>query len=130
MWGEAQVTFPDWQGNIQVDQKMTGVTWRELIGLERDGWGIVGIDIGGGEHSHQLSVVAVDMRNYPEDTKYTDVAKQNDGVLPVTEFLIHDVDPYQFLQEMTHHLELRMRPRSVLDLPIQVVAYGDVPEQE
>jgi hypothetical protein len=127
MWGDATVTYPDWQGTAQLDQKMTGETWPELVDLEREDWTIVGIDIGGGESGQDLRVIAVDRREYPGSMD--DVAANNGGVLPVTEFLIHDVDPYEFLRNMTHVFELRLRARSIVNAQIQVVARGDVPEQ-
>lgn len=128
IWRDAKVTYPDWQGTAQLDQKMTGVTWRELIDLERESWSIVGIDIGGGEQAHDLSVVAVNRREH--SGSYAEIAARNGGALPVTEFLIHDVDPYEFLRNMSHMFEMRLKVRSVVDLDIQVTASGEVPEQE
>lgn len=128
IWGDAAVTYPDWQGTIQVDERRTGTQLDELVGLDFDRWGIVGIDIGGGEHSHTLHVLAVDKQK-TKDARYEDVAAANGGELPVTDFLIHDVDPYKVLQALSHVLELRMRVRSTVGLTIRVTSLGDVPEQ-
>lgn len=129
IWGDAEVTYPDWQGTIQVDERRTGTQLDELVGLDFDRWGIVGIDIGGGESGHTLHVLAVDKQK-TGDAHYEDVAAANGGELPVTDFLIHDADPYAVLQALTHVLELRMRVRSTVGLTIRVTALGDVPEQD
>jgi hypothetical protein len=127
IWGDAEVGYPDWQGTIQVDERRTGTQLNELVGLDFDTWGIVGIDIGGGEHAHSLNVLAVDRRE--NDASYAEVAAANGGELPVRSFLIHDVDPYKVLQALTHVLDLRMRVRSTVGLPIRVTSLGDVSEQ-
>jgi hypothetical protein len=129
IWGDAEVTYPDWQGTIQVDERRTGTQLDELVGLDFDRWGIVGIDIGGGESAHTLHVLAVDKQK-TGDARYEDVATANGGDLPVTDFLIHDADPYAVLQALTHVLELRMRVRSTVGLTFRVAALGDVPEQD
>jgi hypothetical protein len=47
----------------------------------------------------------------------------------VTDFLVHDVDPWEPLLTMTHQIDLRLRTRGSRDFPIRVVALGDVPSQ-
>lgn len=128
IWGAADVSYPDWQGTIQIDERRTGKLLNELVGLDSAIWGIVGIDIGGGEHAHSLHVLAVDKRQ-TQGARYEDRAEANDGELPVRNFLIHDVDPYKVLQAMSHMLDLRMRVRNTVDVPIRVTSLGDVPEQ-
>jgi hypothetical protein len=52
-WGDASVSFPDWVGTAQLDQKMTGpVDLYDLTGVDPDEWLIVGLDFGGGESGY------------------------------------------------------------------------------
>lgn len=131
IWGDAEVTYPDWQGTAQLDQRMTTAGLEEVVGLDRKKWFVVGIDIGGGEHEHQLRVLAVDRQIFPPGGDvFPRIAEANGGKLPVTEFLVHDADPYEVLQKITHVFELRLRTRGTLGLAIRIVAHADVPEQK
>jgi hypothetical protein len=130
IWGDAEVTYPDWQGSVQIDERMTDTSLHELVGLDSDKWMIVGVDIGGGEGEHELRVLAIDASLAPEGGNiYPRIADQHGGELPVTNFLIHDVDPYEVLKAMSHVLDLRVRVRSLIGTPIRVTSYKDVPEQ-
>ena len=120
LWGDAEVTYPDWKGTAQLDERMTGRSLYELVGLDQDDWMIVGLDLGGGEHRHSLHVVAVPAG--------TDIHEQ--GEVRATDFLIHDVDPYEVLQQMTHMFELRLRLRALVGREIRIVERSDVPEQD
>ena len=134
IWGDAHVTYPDWNGTAQLDGRMTAPPLAGVIGLDGEEWMIVGFDIGGGEREnghHNLYVYAVD-RTLIRDT--SDVIKQvaadHGGEIPVTQFLVHNVDPYEILRAITHQFSLHMRSRGTRDWPIRVVALGDVPTQE
>lgn len=130
IWEAARVTYPDWNGNAQLDQRMTAAGLEELVGLDPDEWMIAGFDIGGGESGQFLRVVAVSRDVIPDGGDvYPRIAEANGGEIPATEFLIHDVDPYEILRKITHVFELRMRARGTRDIPIRVVAQGDVPPQ-
>lgn len=104
VWGEASVTYPDWKGTAQLDERMT-VPWEGLartVGLNHEQWQVVGFSIGGGEHGYNLRLYAT-----PRDV--WEKAKPDDGTeVEVTEFLVHDVDPLAILQRMTHMFELNM----------------------
>jgi hypothetical protein len=113
-------------GTAQLDERMTGRQIEEIVGLDADEWSVVGLDIGGGEHAHSLRVVAVRMGDHEHLSR---LAEANGGRLPVTEFLVHDVDPYAVLKEITHMFELRLRVRASANFEIHVVDQGDVPEQ-
>ncbi|KJL35474.1 hypothetical protein [Microbacterium azadirachtae] len=131
IWRDAEVTYPDWNGTAQLDQRMTAPGIETLIGLDPDEWFVIGLDIGGGEHKHELRVVAVAREHVPDGGDVLPrIADANGGAIPVTEFLVHDVDPYEILQRITHMFELRMRVRGARDLPIKVTALGDVPTQD
>jgi hypothetical protein len=120
VWGDAEVTHPDWKGTAQLDQKITGQTsLYDLVGLDHDEWMIIGLDLGGGEHKHNLHVIAV-----PAGTNIHDQDE-----IQATDFLIHDVDPYRLLKAMSHVFELRMRLRALVNVPIRIVELSDVPEQ-
>ncbi|MEW1955138.1 hypothetical protein [Terrabacter sp. NPDC080008] len=126
IWGDAAVTYPDWKGTAQLDQRMTGKQLEEIIGLD-DGWLVVGLDMGGGETRHDLRVLAVRPDQVPEGGGVLPViAAQNGGEIPVTEFLVHNVDPYAVLRAITHMFELRLRISSTERLPIRIVEQGDL----
>lgn len=132
-WGDATVTYPDWSGGAQLDERMAGTSpgLEAAVGLDPDEWLVCGIDIGGGESSHDLRVVAVHRDNVPEGGDvFPRIAETNGGEIPVTEFLIHDVDPYEVLRSVTHVFEMRLRSRGTRDLPIRVMTQSDVPEQQ
>ncbi|WP_138758740.1 hypothetical protein [Modestobacter altitudinis] len=118
LWGEAEVTYPDWVGTAQLDKRMTGPSLNDLVGLNHDDWFIIGLDIGGGEHSHALRVIAI-----PQG------AETAEEEVVATEFLIHNKDPYEILQAMTHVFELRLRVSRFADRPIRIMSLSDVPEK-
>lgn len=131
IWGDAAVTYPDWQGTLQMDERRTGPLLHDLVGLDSDEWLIVGLDIGGGEHAHDLRVLAVDRGIVPEGGSVLPrIAEANGGEIPVTEFLIHDVDPYEVLRSAAHVVDLRLRISSAVGIPIRVRNLADVPEQD
>lgn len=131
IWRDAEVTYPDWIGTAQLDQRATAAGVEEVVGLDRDEWMVIGLDIGGGEHAHHLRVVAVHRDDVPEGGDVLPrIAEANGGEIPVTEFLIHNVDPYAALRAVTHQFELRLRTRGTRDLPIRVIRQSDVPEQD
>lgn len=66
IWRDAEATYPDWNGTAQLDQRMTAAGVEELIGLDRDEWFVIGLDVGGGEHKHVLRVVAVAREDIPD----------------------------------------------------------------
>jgi hypothetical protein len=127
IWGSASVTYTDWIGTAALDQRRTGPQLEEIVGLDPDEWMVIGLDIGGGETSHDLRVLAVPNQLIPEtDNVLPKIAQANDGAIPVTEFLVHDVDPYEILRKITHVFELRLRMASTENLEIKVVERGDV----
>ncbi|RJN32906.1 hypothetical protein [Nesterenkonia natronophila] len=123
---EAQVTYPDWKGTAQLDQRKTTDTLEEVVGLDPDKWIIVGFDIGGFERpeSRKMHVVAATREHFSEVRELDDALE-----LQVTDFLIHNVDPFEILQKITHVFEMRMRIRHLPAERIRVVNLKDVPEQ-
>ena len=131
IWGDASVTYPDWVGTAQLDQRMTTWTIEQMLGDRLNGWMVIGIDIGGGEHEHQLEVIAVPEDSLPEGGGgLAEYASRNGGEIPATDFLVHDFNPYEFLKAITHMFELRLRVRSIADIPIRIVSRADIPEQD
>ncbi|MGO0578252.1 hypothetical protein [Ornithinimicrobium panacihumi] len=124
IWGDASVTYPDWVGTAQLDERKTAAQVEEVVGLDHKEWLVIGLDLGGGEDGgHELRVVAVHRDNVPEGGDVLPrIAAANNGEIPVTEFLIHDKDPYEVLQAITHSFELRLRLS--LDPPTDVVEWG------
>lgn len=136
IWGDAEVTYPDWRGTAQLDQRITSRVPGEdpgveaLVGLDHEKWWVVGIDIGGGEHEHWLRLLAVSQDIMPAGgDAFRRIAESNDGEIPVTEFLVHDVDPYAVLKAISHQFALRLRVASTVGVTLRVVDQGDVPEQ-
>lgn len=127
-WADASVTYPDWVGTAQLDQRATAPGVAAAVGLDPERWLVVGIDIGGGEHAHHLHVVAVDQTELRSGEGLSELAAANGGQLPVTDFLIHDADPYAVLKAITHMFQLRLRVRGLAAVPIQVVALADGPD--
>lgn len=127
IWRDAEVTYPDWKGTAQLDQRMTAAGVEELVGLDRDDWMVVGIDIGGGESGQELRVIAVARKDVPSGGDVLPrIADANDGEIPVTEFLVHGVDPYAVLRAMTHVFELRLRLNRTVGIPMRVLHRSDV----
>jgi hypothetical protein len=88
------------------------------------------LDMGGGEISHDLQVVAVHKDALPAGGDVLpSMAENTGGEIHATSFLIHDVDPYEVLRAITHQFELRLRVRGTLDYPIRIMSQADVPEQ-
>ncbi|PPF36351.1 hypothetical protein [Rathayibacter sp. AY1A3] len=131
LWGDARVGFPDWSGTAQLDQRRTGERARleDVIGLDHEEWMILGIELGGGEVEHgrhDLHVVAVRRSDLPA----TKVDFDYNEEIPVTDFLVHNVDPYGILRAITHSFELRFRHRGWGEHPLRVVSLSDVPKQD
>ncbi|MFV9424943.1 hypothetical protein [Microbacterium sp. S1037] len=131
IWRDAKVTYPDWNGTAQLDQKRTDELLEEIIGLDRNEWMIVGIDIGGGESGLDLHVVAVHHTDIPAGSDVlSTIADLNGGEIPVTDFLIHNVEPFYLLRRIIHQFQLRLRVHGAGNHPFRVKALGDVPEQK
>jgi hypothetical protein len=130
IWGDASVAYPDWVGTAQLDQRATTWTIEQILGDQLDGWFVIGIDIGGGEHEHALRVIAVPKDSLPEGGGVLpEYASRNGGEIPATSFLVHDFNPYEFLRAITHMFELRLRVRSIADIPVRIVSLADIPNQ-
>lgn len=130
IWRDAEVTYPDWKGTAQLDQRRTTTSIEEMIGLDRHAWMVVGLDIRGGKSGQNLHVVAIDRKDVPEGGDVLPrIAEANGGEIPVTEFLVHGVDPYAVLHAVTHMFELRLRLARSVGIPIRVVRQSDVPER-
>lgn len=120
-WGPATVTYPDWQGTMQIDEKVTGdVDMYSLANVNRDEWTIIGLEWGGGESGwHDLNLIVV-----PHGTDLD--ADQ----IEATNLLIHDVNPVEFLSKIMHSADFRLRTQRMVGKTITVTALGDVPEQD
>lgn len=125
IWGDASVTYPDWEGTAQLDERLT-VPWEGLartVGLDNDQWQIVGFNIGGGEEGYDLRIVAT-----PLDV-WRKIKADGDAEIEVTEFRVHDVDPLAILQQMTHVFELKMLLRGIDGRRVRVRALSDLPSE-
>ena len=125
-WGHASVSFPDWIGTAQLDQKMNGSTdVYDLTGIDRDEWQIIGLDFGAGEFGrHMPHVIAVRRSEWGESppSDLSDVR--------AVDIQIHNgIDPFELLQQMTHVLDMRFRIRAVKDSTITITELLDEPPQ-
>lgn len=125
-WGPAKVTYPDWQGTFQIDEKLTGYdSIYTLTGIDPNLWWIVGFDWGAGESGvHEPHAIVV--------PAHTDIEAEvaEHGYLPATDLLLHEVDAYSLFLRTVHVSEFRVRSRAIVGTPVRIVRLGDVPEQE
>lgn len=80
-WDEANFSFPDWKGTVQLDERVT-VRWEGLartVGLNGEQWQVIGFSIGGGELGYHLHVCAT-----PRDV-WERVASDDEAEVEVTE---------------------------------------------
>jgi hypothetical protein len=124
-WGEAAVSYPDWVGTAQLDQKLTEpVDVYDLTGIDRDEWLIVGLDFGGGESGmHNPHVIAV-RKSELYGRHISEIAN-----VRAADIQIHDVDPFELLRQMTHLLDMRFRIRAVEQATITITELLDEPPQ-
>jgi hypothetical protein len=121
-WGPASVTFPDWSGTAQIDEKMTGdVDVYSLTGVDPEEWVIIGLDFGGGESGlHLPHVIAV---------RTSDLGDKHIYELPeikaVDIQINNGVDPFELLKAIIHVMEMRFRVRSVVGTTITITELLD-----
>lgn len=130
IWDPASVTYADWSGTAQLDQEMTSANLSEVVGLDAAVWLPVGVEVSGGPNGYALRVLAVHRSQVaPTGSDVFDkIAAANGGELPVTEFLVRDVDPLTVLRAVAHQFALRMRSRGTRDLPIRVTSRAALPQ--
>ena len=124
-WGEASVSFPDWSGTAQLDQKMTGsVDIYSLTGVDRDEWVIIGLDFGGGESGMHIShVIAVRASEWNVNSDLSHIK--------AADIQVHAVDdPFDLLRQIMHVFDMRFRIRAVKDSTITITELLDVPPQD
>jgi hypothetical protein len=129
IWRVPQFSAPDWTGVAHLAQQRTA-DLAQLAGLDSEEWLVVGFDIRSGDQGHDLRVVAVHRDLLPEAADVLPkIAEEHGGEIPATEFLVHDVEPYELLQTISRSFELQMRARGTRDLPIRITAQVEGPEQ-
>lgn len=128
VWRDAEVTYPDYKGNAQLDFKKS--TRLADFGIDEDKWLLIGFDLGGGEHSQEARVVLLDSALLAEENvnNVGELAEKL-GYVPATEFLLHDVDPYELLKSISHMFEMRLRLRALEGHEIRITELSDIPEQ-
>jgi hypothetical protein len=125
-WGAASVSFPDWHGTAQLDQKLTGTEdVYSLTGIDPEKWAIIGLDFGGGESGmHQPHVIAV------RKSELGDQHPSAMSEIKAVDIQIHNgIDPFDLLRQITHVLDMRFRIRSVVDATITITELLDEPPQ-
>jgi hypothetical protein len=127
VWGDASVTYPDWSGTAQLDQKMTGRTdVYGLTGIDEDEFQIIGLDFGGGESGmHEIHVIAV-RKSELNDRHIADVSE-----VRAVDIQIHNgLDPFDLLRQIMHVFDFRLRIRSTVDSTITITELLDEPPQD
>lgn len=127
VWGDAEVSFPDWMGTAQLDQRLHGpVGVYELTGIDPEEWLIVGLDFFAGERGmHQPHVIAVRKSELGE-RHISDVSD-----VRAAKIQIHNgVDPFELLRQMTHLLNMRFRIRATKNATITITEILDEPPQD
>jgi hypothetical protein len=124
-WGPASVTYPDWQGTLQIDEVATSDLYG-LTGIDHDEWTIIGLDFGGGKSGmHMPHVIAV---------RKSELGGQHISErshIQAVDIQIHNgVDPFDLLRQMLNVMEMRLRVRSVVDATITINELLDEPPQE
>lgn len=124
-WTDANVTFPDWSGTAQLDEKHTGPTdIYDYTGVDRDEWQIIGLDFGGGESGmHKPHVIAVRVSEL--DGRH--IADVND--IKAADIQVHGIGAFELLQKMTHVLDMRFRTRATQNATITITELLDSPPQ-
>jgi hypothetical protein len=120
------VSFPDWIGTAQLDQKMYGpADVYELTGIDSEEWLIVGLDFGGGDSGwHNPHVIAVRKSELGE----RHISEVSD--VRAADIKIHGIDdPFELLRQMTHLLEMRFRINSTKNATITITELLDQPPQ-
>lgn len=126
VWGDAEVSHPDWSGTAQLDEKMTGQTdIYDYTGIDRDEWMIVGLDFGGGEAGMQDPHVIAVRTSELDGRHITDLSAVN-----AADIQIHGVDPFELLKKMTHYLDMRFRSRAIKNATVTITKLLDQPPQE
>ena len=130
--------FDDWQGTVQLEKDITNTTpfLHEALGLERDRWDIVGINVFP-EHGRRVDdeggsdsvyVYAVDRETLPDHRDKPGGLVDGEDV-DVVEFKCHDVSFADIMRCMkSGHISLKSK--SLVDQDFHVVGVADIPVQE
>jgi hypothetical protein len=114
-WGDASVTFPDWIGTAQLDQKVTTDLY-SLTGIESNEWQIVGLDFGGGDmRMHNLRVIAVPRSEWRQSTP-SDLSNVQATSIEIN----NGIDPFELLRQIMHLFDMRLRFHTVKDATITI----------
>ncbi|AAT88605.1 hypothetical protein ATY41_09950 [Leifsonia xyli subsp. xyli] len=113
---------PDWSGTVRVDQRISGPRLEELVGLDAKRWSVLGMDIVVGDGRRELRVLAIARDRLPAGGDIlARAAAAAGGSLPVREFAIEGVDPFELLERIGHGYELRLQARCSQGLPLRIV---------
>lgn len=129
LWGDPPIDRAVWRGQMRVIERVTAAPLNELVGIDTDAWQIVGVQISGGEGRPVLRVLALERSAAPNSgtgSALERAAATHGGAVPVTEFEVHNADPYAVLQAITHKIDLRLRHRNLGDLDVDITNRGDL----
>ncbi|PPF25625.1 hypothetical protein C5C34_02120 [Rathayibacter rathayi] len=103
-----------------------------VIGLDRDRWSILAIDLNGGTSStrgrDEVTVDALDRVKhgiYSHDALLR-LAAEREGVLPVTNFLVHGVAADRIVSKVFKRYQVRLLSRSAAGNTLHVEARDDL----
>lgn len=129
-WQKPSVNVPAFRGEAVLDDKITMPDKMfGMLNIDRNDWFLVGLDWDGTEHSQSLRVYLVDRHLVDVQSDYFTHVKKKFGFIPVTEFLVHDVDPADYIRAITHGFQLQLRTRGVGQDDVRITRRGDIPEQ-
>ena len=114
------MTYPDWRGTAQIDEKYTGdESIYTIAGVDQDEWTIIGLDLGGGERGfHKPEIIVV-----PSGTDL------DSGRIEAKLIRLHDVEMFDLLRGMINVFSLKFRTRRVESAEIVITGFGNIPPQ-
>lgn len=129
--------FDDWRGTVQLEKDIVnGPQLHEVVGLDRDRWNIVGINVYP-EHGYWIDREdgADTVHVYAVDRETLSADRQGPGGLidgkdvDVVEFRCHDVS-FEDIMRCMKSGHISLKSKNLVDQDFHVVGLADIPVQE
>jgi hypothetical protein len=119
-WGAAEVSYPDWKGTAEIDEKYTGDdSIYTLTGVDQDEWSIIGLEFGGGERGFSAPEIVV-------VPKGTDLDSDR---IEARLIRLHEVEMFDVLSVLMNVMSMKFRTRRTESATIVITSHGDIPPQ-